>query len=106
MTIILKQVSNHTIHPLCVAPLVLPFCINTLAVWFNGCILRLSSDLRLDLKNLRLYKIIGLEYVRKISDVGYRIENYNDEAEYKAKDRSCKKIRKYLIISLKKYNIQ
>lgn len=40
--------------------------------------------------------------------VEYRIKNYgnyNNEAKYKAKNGSCEKIRKKLIVDLEKYNI-
>lgn len=35
-----------------------------------------DSDLWLDVKDLWLYKAIGLEYIKKISVLKYRIKNY------------------------------
>lgn len=48
---------------------------------------------------------MGLKYIREISSVGYKIENNNDDDKCEIKDRNCRRIRRYLIINLKKYNI-
>lgn len=67
---------------------------------------RPDSDLLLNIRNLQLYKNKRLKYVNEISSIRYRIKNYDDKIKCKAKDRSCKIIRKYLITDLEKYNIQ
>lgn len=59
-----------------------PLC-NALAVWLDKCTSKLGSDLWLNVKNLHLYRAIDLEYVRKVSNIGYKIENYNDKTKYK-----------------------
>lgn len=48
-----------------------------------------------------------MEYVKKILGVKYEIKNYENKAKYKyeAKDKSCEKIRRYLIVGLEKYII-
>lgn len=48
---------------------------------------------------------MSLEYVRGLSSIRYRIENYNNKVKYKVEDESYKTIKKHLIISLKKHNI-
>lgn len=64
-----------------------------------------SLDLWLDVKNLQLYRAISSKYVREVSDVRYGIENNDDKSKCKLEYRSCKQIRRYLIIGLKRYNI-
>lgn len=59
----------------------------------------------LDANNQQLYRVMGKEYVRKIFAVKYKVENYDNKIKYKAKNKSCGKIKKHLIVSLKKYNI-
>lgn len=65
-----------------------------------------SSDLWLDIRNLQLCRAVSLKYIKKISSARYGIENYDDKTKYKceSKDRSYKKIKKHMIISLKKHN--
>lgn len=67
---------------------------------------RPDLDLGLDVRDLRLYRIIGPEYIRGISGIKYVIENYDNKAKYEAKNKSCEKIRRYLIIDFEEYNIQ
>lgn len=43
--------------------------------------LRPGLDLWLDIKDLQLYKTISLEYVRDISDIGYKMKNYNNKTK-------------------------
>lgn len=50
-------------------------------------------------------KAIGLKYQNKVSNIRYGIENYDDKAEFKAKNGSCRRIKRYMIIGLGKYNI-
>lgn len=54
-----------------------------------------------------LYRAIDSEYIRKVSDIRYEIENYNDKAKgkYKVENRSYGRIRRHLIIGLKEYII-
>lgn len=42
---------------------------NFLVVWLDGYILRPGSNLWLDVKDLQLYRIIGLKYMKKISNI-------------------------------------
>lgn len=62
-------------------------------VWFDWYILRLDSDLWLDIKNIQLCRAEDFNYVREISHIRYKIENYNDKAKCKTKDRSCKRLK-------------
>lgn len=54
---------------------------------------------------MQLYRAVVSEYIKEVFGIRYRIENYIDKPKYKAKDKSCGKIRKHLIINLKEYNI-
>lgn len=47
-----------------------------------------------------------MEYMRKKSDVGYKIENHDNKAKYTVKNKNYVKIKRQLIINLEKYNIQ
>lgn len=76
-----------------------------MVIWLAKCTLKPGSDLWLDVRNLQLCRAIDWQYVKEQSDIEYIIENYNDKAKYKAKDSSCEKIKRYLIISLEEYNI-
>lgn len=44
---------------------------NVLAIWLNKCMSRPGSYLQLDVTNLQLCKTIGLEYIKKVSHIGY-----------------------------------
>lgn len=61
---------------------------------------KFDSDLWLNVKNLHLYRAISLEHDKKILDIRYKIKNYDNKVKYKAKDKSYKKIKRYLIICL------
>lgn len=79
---------------------------DTLIVWLDRCISKLGSNLWLGVKNMQLCKVVGSKYIRGVSDKKYKMENYDDKTKCKAKDWSCGKMRKYLIVYLKEYNIQ
>lgn len=34
---------------------------------------------------MQLYRAVGSEYIKEVSGIGYKIENYNNKAKYKAK---------------------
>lgn len=38
--------------------------------------------------------------------IKYKIKNYNNKAKFKAENEGCKRIKRYLIITLEEYNIQ
>lgn len=81
---------------------------NILVIWLEKYMLRPSLDLWLDVKTLQLYRTIDLEYIKEISNIEYKRENYDNKAgyKYKAKDKSCGRIGKYFIKDLEDYNIQ
>lgn len=56
---------------------------------------------------MQLHRTIGLKYIYEVLGLDYKIKKHDDKAKYKCKvkDGSCKKIRRYPIISLEKYNI-
>lgn len=78
---------------------------NVLVVWLDRYISKLGFDMWLVIKYLQLYKNISSKYVKKVLNIRYRIKENRDDAKYETENRSCKKIRKYLIIGLDKYNI-
>lgn len=49
-------------------------------------------DLWFNVKNLQLYKTESLEYVREISSIRYKIENYDNKAKCEVKDKSCRRL--------------
>lgn len=72
------------------------------------CMSRQDFKPILDIKNLQLYKTVDFEYIKDILSFEYKNVNYSDKTEckYDAKDKSCRKIKKRLILSFDKYNIQ
>lgn len=75
-----------------------------MTVWLDGYMSKLDSDLKLDIKNLQLCRIVNSKYIKKISSIGYGMGNYDDKAKYETKDKSYRKVRRYLIIGLEEYN--
>lgn len=78
---------------------------NTLVIWLDKYILRSGSDLWLDVNNLQLYRIIGLKYVKEITNIRYKIKNYLITRPNERPKINLWKIRRYLIIGLEEYNI-
>lgn len=66
---------------------------NISAIQLDKYISRPDSDLGLDVTNSQLYRTISLEYIKKVSSIKHKIENYNNKAKYKTKDGSYKKIK-------------
>lgn len=64
---------------------------------------RLDFDWWFDKKDLWLCKAVGLEYFKKISGIGYKIENNMMIKSNINPKIKLWKIRRYLIIDLKKY---
>lgn len=69
---------------------------------------RLGLVLSLNVKNLQLYRAISLRYIKEVFGIRYKMQNYDNKAKciYEAKDGTCEKIKRYLIVSLGEYNIQ
>lgn len=78
---------------------------NILAIWLDKYMSKLGSDLWLDIRNLQLYKAVGLNYVREIFGIKYEIKKYDNKTKCKTKNKSCGRIKRHLIIGLKEYNI-
>lgn len=68
--------------------------------------LRPGSDFGLNLRNLQLYRVVGLEYVREVFGIEYKIENYDNKVECEVENKGCKKIERSLIVNLEEYNIK
>lgn len=54
---------------------------------------RLGTNLWLDIRDLQLYKTVSPEYIREVSCIIYKIENYNDKTKYKTKDTNYERLK-------------
>lgn len=68
----------------------------------NKCLSRPGFELRLNIRDLQLGKIIGLEYIKKIFDIGYGMKNYVKRSSSTRLKMKLQKIRRYLILGLEK----
>lgn len=79
---------------------------NILVFLVDKSMTRPGSDLWFDGRDLQLYRTKYPEYVREISCIKYKINNYNNNAQCEIKNRKYRKIKRHLTIGLEEYNIQ
>lgn len=78
-----------------------------MVIWFDKWRSKPNLDLWLKIRNLQLYGGIGLEYVKEVFGIGYKIKNYNNKTKCKTEYESYDKImRGGQIVDMEDYNIQ